>query len=175
MQKRRIKNFHQQKITGWTWVGLLTGDVRAGSARSFVLLLSRVAITLLFITVGISQVQPTGQRCYLSIWLPDDAFYWLCAADVAFHIGIIVNSKIKKASDLLFQAKRIIARDWAWLTSDTYLRRDGHDNNWVLLEAVLAAPLGIGWRTSTIAPLLALTCLLEAFICWPPWESWPSV
>ncbi len=73
------------------------------------------------------------------------------------------------------QVRRVILRDWAIYAQKSYLRPDGHDNNFLLLEALLAVPFAVGYRTRVVAPLLALTLLGEAVVCWNPLESWPSV
>ena len=69
----------------------------------------------------------------------------------------------------------MIKRDWAVYANREMLRRDGHDNHFLLLEALLAVPFAVGYRTQAVAPILALTLLLEAVFCWWPLESWPSV
>lgn len=73
------------------------------------------------------------------------------------------------------QAKRVIERDWAIYVRHEYLRPDGHDNSFLLLEALLAVPFAFGYRTKLVAPILALTLIAEAVVCWSPLESWPSV
>lgn len=75
----------------------------------------------------------------------------------------------------LMQAKRVIQRDWKMVVERTYFRYDGHDNNFLLIEAALAVPFAIGYRTGLIAPLLAITLIGEAIFCWWPLESWSSV
>lgn len=73
------------------------------------------------------------------------------------------------------QVKRVVQRDWAMFAKREMLRADGHDNNFLLLEALLAVPFALGFKTRMVAPLLALVLLLEAVVCWWPLESWPSV
>ncbi len=55
------------------------------------------------------------------------------------------------------------------------MRRDGHDNNWLLLEFALSIPFAIGLKTEAVSRLLALTLLAEAVTCWNfllPWPTW---
>lgn len=69
---------------------------------------------------------------------------------------------------------RILARDWQmWRRNKgAEWRFDGHDNNWLLLEFVLAIPFVAGFKMGIVSPLLALTCALEAITCWPFWNYW---
>lgn len=58
------------------------------------------------------------------------------------------------------------------------VRRDGHDNNWLLLEFALSIPFAIGLKTEAVSRLLALTLLAEAFTCWNfllPWPNWCAI
>lgn len=73
------------------------------------------------------------------------------------------------------QVVRAIKRDLQWYNDQHFLRRDGHDNTYLLLEAALAIPFLLGYKTKRVVPLLALTLLVEAFMCWSPFEHWPSV
>ena len=73
------------------------------------------------------------------------------------------------------QVKRVVQRDWAIYAKREMLRSDGHDNNFLLFEALLAVPFAVGYKTQIVAPLLAATLLLEAVFCWWPLKSWPSV
>eukprot|EP00191_Tetraselmis_sp_GSL018_P004552 CAMPEP_0177596572 /NCGR_PEP_ID=MMETSP0419_2-20121207/11176_1 /TAXON_ID=582737 /ORGANISM="Tetraselmis sp., Strain GSL018" /LENGTH=304 /DNA_ID=CAMNT_0019088537 /DNA_START=1064 /DNA_END=1976 /DNA_ORIENTATION=- len=77
----------------------------------------------------------------------------------------------------IVQIKRVMLRDMALWKSEA--RRgaliDGHDNNWLLLEFVLALPFAVGFKTETVSRLLACTLALEALTCWPFWSSaWPT-
>ncbi|KAK9901596.1 hypothetical protein WJX75_003946 [Coccomyxa subellipsoidea] len=75
------------------------------------------------------------------------------------------------------QIHRVIMRDWAlWskFDNDGVWRKDGHDNNWLLLEFVLSLPFAVGFKLAWVSRLLALTLSLEAFTCWPFWVDWPS-
>ncbi|BDA42266.1 probable surfeit locus protein 4 homolog at C-terminar half [Coccomyxa sp. Obi] len=75
------------------------------------------------------------------------------------------------------QMHRVIMRDWAlWskVENDGVWRKDGHDNNWLLLEFLLSLPFAVGFKTALVSRLLALTLSLEAFTCWPFWVDWPS-
>ena len=75
------------------------------------------------------------------------------------------------------QIQRIVARDFALFapSSDAGSRtlrgayRDGHDNNWLLLEFALATPLAIGWGGHVVTRALTLTLFAEAFGCWRFW------
>ena len=49
------------------------------------------------------------------------------------------------------------------------------DNNWLLLEFAMALPFAVGFKTAAVSRGLALTLVLEALTCWPPWAYWPSV
>ena len=73
------------------------------------------------------------------------------------------------------QVRRVILRDWEIYAKKSYLRPDGHDNNFLLFEALLSVPFAVGYRTRLVGPLLALALLGEAVVCWNPLESWPSV
>ena len=76
------------------------------------------------------------------------------------------------------QVQRIIARDFILfnhLPHSALWERDGHDNNWLLLEFLLALPLGVGLRTGPVARLLAATLAAEAATCWQFWREWPTV
>ncbi len=79
---------------------------------------------------------------------------------------------------MLRQIKRVIQRDWAlWSRHSSHIeswRRDGHDNNWLLLEFALAIPFAVGFKTSVVSRLLALTLALEAATCWSFWSPWPT-
>lgn len=75
------------------------------------------------------------------------------------------------------QLRRIALRDWALVSAHQPAEawhRDAHDNNWLLLEAALAVPFAVGFRTAAVARLLALLLLLEAFFCWPAWVTYPT-
>ena len=75
------------------------------------------------------------------------------------------------------QARRIALRDWALFSAHRPAgawRGDAHDNNWLLLEALLAVPLAAGLRTGAAARLLAAALLLEAVSCWPAWATFPT-
>ena len=120
--------------------------------KSLVLLFSRLALAFLFLTVGIAQVQCLLQEAPCASWQPP----------VPDWRGL--------------QGKRVIQRDWAlFMEKPEFLRRDGHDSNFLLLEALLAVPFALGYRTRLTAPLLAFALLAEACWCWWPLESWPSV
>ncbi|CAK0770665.1 hypothetical protein CVIRNUC_003790 [Coccomyxa viridis] len=76
------------------------------------------------------------------------------------------------------QMYRVAMRDWAlWskLEYDSMWRKDGHDNNWLLMEFAMALPFAVGFKTAAVSRLLALTLVLEALTCWPIWTEWPSV
>lgn len=81
-------------------------------------------------------------------------------------------------SAIAAQARRIALRGWALASARTDpapgWHVDAHDNNWLLLEAGLAVPFAIGYRTAAVARLLALMLLLEAVACWPAWVSYPT-
>ena len=73
------------------------------------------------------------------------------------------------------QIKRIVARDFALFSSRKQTTplaggyRDGHDNNWLLLEFALATPLAVGWGGHAVTRALTLTLFAEAFGCWRFW------
>lgn len=76
------------------------------------------------------------------------------------------------------QIRRIVARDFALFapssdaggrTLEAGAYRDGHDNNWLLLEFALATPLAIGWGGHVVTRALTLTLFAEAFGCWRFW------
>lgn len=75
----------------------------------------------------------------------------------------------------MVQIKRVVQRDWAIYAKRELLRADGHDNNFLLMEAILAVPFALGYKTRIVSPMLAIVLLLEAIFCWWPLESWPSV
>lgn len=57
------------------------------------------------------------------------------------------------------------------------IRRDGHDNNWLLVEFLLALPFAIGFKTEIVSRLLAATMMAEAVTCWnflqnSAWPTW---
>jgi hypothetical protein len=79
------------------------------------------------------------------------------------------------------QARRIVARDYSLLLTPEQRRsqhwgvKDGHDNNWLLLESALAPFLAVGLATGVVSRLLCAVLLLEALTCWPFWAAyWPS-
>ena len=75
------------------------------------------------------------------------------------------------------QVQRIVARDYILFQHTPHSQlweRDGHDNNWLLLEFALALPLGIGLWTGPVARLLAGTLAAEAATCWQFWRDWPT-
>lgn len=77
---------------------------------------------------------------------------------------------------MLLQIKRVIARDWALFRQHTAYRglTDGHDNNWLLAEFVLAIPFAVGFKTAAVSRLLALCLSLEALTCWRFWKVFPT-
>ena len=76
---------------------------------------------------------------------------------------------------MIMQAIRVIERDYQWVVHSDYFRKDGHDNNFLILEALLAIPFALGFKTKWICPALAATLMAEACFCWSPLEHWPSV
>mmetsp|Transcript_14227 Transcript_14227/g.42975 ORF Transcript_14227/g.42975 Transcript_14227/m.42975 type:complete len:384 (-) Transcript_14227:2002-3153(-) len=77
------------------------------------------------------------------------------------------------------QLQRVAARDYIlYVQHDVRIpleaRRDGHDNNWLLLEFVFALPFAVGWKTEWVSRLLAATMIVEAFNCWGFWGEHPS-
>ncbi|KAI3426484.1 hypothetical protein D9Q98_008850 [Chlorella vulgaris] len=123
---------HRVQIS--SYAGLLlsgAGDERRQPSRrkSLVLLAGRLPMALLFLYVGISQLQ------------------------------------------------RVIARDFILvnhLPHSKLWERDGHDNNWLLVEFLLALPFALGYKTSIVARLLAITLVCEALTCWQFWGAWPT-
>lgn len=93
----------------------------------------------------------------------------LCRCAMAFlfvFVGVTQAHRIMERDFVIFSGNRIPhSRLW---------ERDGHDNNWLLLEFALALPFAAGFRTAATARLLALTLALEAATCWPFWQAWPS-
>lgn len=73
------------------------------------------------------------------------------------------------------QVKRELKRDHQWYAERHFFRRDGHDSYFLLIEAALAVPFFLGYKSKRVVPLLAVTLLAEAFCCWSPFEHWPSV
>lgn len=72
----------------------------------------------------------------------------------------------------LRQLNRVVARDFALFTRrPKSMYRDGHDNNWLLVEFVLCVPLAVGYKSEWSARALALILFLEAFTCWNFWAS----
>jgi len=55
-------------------------------------------------------------------------------------------------------------------THHHYGRPDAGDNNWLLLECVLALPLALGLWTSQVSLLLCCALLGEAVMHWQWWE-----
>jgi uncharacterized membrane protein YphA (DoxX/SURF4 family) len=53
-------------------------------------------------------------------------------------------------------------------------RPDARDNNWLLLECVLALPLALGLWTSPLSLLLAVALVGEAALHWQWWGHMPS-
>lgn len=76
----------------------------------------------------------------------------------------------------MLQIRRVVDRDWnLWHYAMTpEWRHDGHDNNWLLLELLLALPFAIGYKTEAVSRALAATMLAEALTCWNFLASWPS-
>ena len=83
------------------------------------------------------------------------------------------------------QLQRVLASDfgvWAGAGAgaaaggrDALWERDGHDNNWLLLEFLLALPFSVGYKTPAVARLLAAALVAEAATCWPCWAGgWPT-
>ena len=62
------------------------------------------------------------------------------------------------------QMHRVISRDWKlWHNSvASAWRRDGHDNNWLLLEFALSLPFAVGLKTEAVSRALAATMIAEA-------------
>ncbi len=61
------------------------------------------------------------------------------------------------------QIHRVISRDWKlWHDRvQSAWRRDGHDNNWLLLEFALSLPFAIGLKTEAVSRSLAATMIAE--------------
>ncbi|PSC68068.1 family transcriptional regulator [Micractinium conductrix] len=75
------------------------------------------------------------------------------------------------------QLQRVFARDFILarhLPHSKAWEQDGHDNNWLLLEFVLAIPFAAGWKVGGVSRLLAATLVAEAVTCWPFWREWPT-
>ena len=77
---------------------------------------------------------------------------------------------------MVLQIRRVVDRDWnLWHYAMTpEWRHDGHDNNWLLLELLLALPFAIGYKTEAVSRALAATMLAEALTCWNFLATWPS-
>lgn len=43
-----------------------------------------------------------------------------------------------------------------------------------LVEFLLALPFALGYKTSIVARLLAITLVCEALTCWQFWGAWPT-
>ncbi|KAL4444581.1 hypothetical protein ABPG77_002398 [Micractinium sp. CCAP 211/92] len=94
---------------------------------------------------------------------------------------VLLLGRLLMASLFLFvgvtQLQRVIARDfilWKHIPHSKLWERDGHDNNWLLLEFVLALPFAVGFKTGAVARALAATLAAEAVTCWPFWADWPT-
>jgi hypothetical protein len=77
----------------------------------------------------------------------------------------------------LAQLRRVAARGWRpWrpVHGGTVSFADGHDNNFLLAELVLALPFALGWRMGPVSRALAATLAAEAVTCWPLWRAWPN-
>ena len=77
----------------------------------------------------------------------------------------------------LAQLRRVSARGWRpWraVHAGTVSFSDGHDNNFLLAQLLLALPFAAGWRTRSVSRALALVMTAEAVFCWPPWRAWPN-
>ncbi len=63
----------------------------------------------------------------------------------------------------LTQIHRVISRDWKLWHSGvaSAWRRDGHDNNWLLLEFALSLPFAVGLKTEAVSRALAATMVAE--------------
>ncbi|CAD7703390.1 unnamed protein product [Ostreobium quekettii] len=76
------------------------------------------------------------------------------------------------------QIRRVLARDWSlWRKKgrDHWGIKDGHDNNWLLLEFALSLPFAVGYQTEIVSRGLSLILALEAVTCWPFWSTrWPT-
>ncbi|PRW45162.1 hypothetical protein C2E21_6125 [Chlorella sorokiniana] len=127
-------NMKEQRVVVSSYAGLLlSGDVGRqrlpGRGKSAVLLAGRLLTALLFVYVGISQLQ------------------------------------------------RVLARDFilaAHMPHSRLFEQDGHDNNFLLLEFVLALPFAVGYKTEAVGRLLAATLAAEALTCWRFWADWPT-
>lgn len=62
----------------------------------------------------------------------------------------------------LRQMNRVVARDFAFFVRHPpeSMYRDGHDNNWLLVEFALGIPLAIGYKSEWSARALALTLFM---------------
>lgn len=88
----------------------------------------------------------------------------------------LLASRLLMASLFCFvglrQLNRVVARDFALFVRHTQaMYRDGHDNNWLLLEFALGVPLAVGYKSEWSARVLALTLFAEAFTCWNFWSA----
>ena len=75
------------------------------------------------------------------------------------------------------QLRRVAARGWRpWRTvhATTVSFADGHDNNFLLAQLLLAVPFALGWRMAAVSRSLAAVMTAEAVFCWPPWRAWPN-
>ena len=70
---------------------------------------------------------------------------------VAAHSAILMGSP--SIDKCVLQIRRVVDRDWnLWHYAMTpEWRHDGHDNNWLLLEFLLALPFAIGYKTEVVA------------------------
>ena len=65
-------------------------------------------------------------------------------------------------------------RPWKPTPPSSVAFEDGHDNNFLLAELLLAVPYAAGWRASAVARSLAVVLAAEAVVCWPVWSPWPN-
>ena len=77
----------------------------------------------------------------------------------------------------LVQIHRVISRDWKlWHSSvASAWRRDGHDNNWLLLEFALSLPFAVGLQTEAVSRALAATMVAEVRCSRVAWSCLSAV
>ena len=69
------------------------------------------------------------------------------------------------------QIHRVISRDWKLWHNNvaSAWRRDGHDNNWLLLEFALSLPFAVGLKTEAVSRTLAATMIAEVHLYQRNW------
>lgn len=127
--------------------------------RPFVLLIARLLISLLFLFVGITEINrqlspPIHHGKLHMLFLRDIINMWMwffcysCVACISLLLLVVTGHAHHRPPG------------------------DGHDEIWAkMMQFALSIPLSVGLFTKGVSRVLSFVCLLEALICWQFWSQ----